>query len=279
MYQQLEKINQRPAPFEFCTVSDLWTDEHTSKFMLRHHLDESSDVASRRGTFIDRSVEWIVDRFHVSGETQICDFGCGPGHYTARLARVGAQVTGVDFSPRSIRYAREQAEQEGLSIRYVQQNYLTFETEARYDLVTMIYFDFCALSPAQRRQILRKWRRLLRPGGHVLLDAYLPAAFADREETARYALHPEGGFWSPERHYEFVNTFTYEQEQVTLDKYTIVEAGRVRTIYNWLAYFEPEQLKAEFVACGLEVVELYADVAGSVFDAEAREFAVVGQKP
>jgi hypothetical protein len=31
MFEELEKINIRPEPFEFYTASDLWTDEHTSK--------------------------------------------------------------------------------------------------------------------------------------------------------------------------------------------------------------------------------------------------------
>jgi hypothetical protein len=74
-----------------------------------------------------------------------------------------------------------------------------------------------------------------------------------------------------------VNAFRYAQEQVTLTKYTLVEAERVRTIYNWLAYFRPEQIKREFAAAGLSVIELYADVAGSPFDAGADEFAVVAK--
>ena len=278
MYQQLDKINERPKPFQFYTARDLWTDEHTSAHMLRHHLDESSDVASRRAAFIDRSVEWIVSRFEVSNNTNICDFGCGPGLYTTRLARRGAQVTGIDFSPRSIAYARQQSTEAGLSVRYVRQNYLEFETEDRFDLLIMITCDFCALSPAQREQILLKFYRLLKPGGHVLLDAYLPAAFAQREETAHYALHPGGGFWSPSRYYEFVNTFTYKEVQVVLEKFTIVEADRVRTVYNWLQWFEPEQIEREFAASGLRVVELYADVAGGAFDASASEFAVVATR-
>lgn len=279
MFQRLQEINERPLPFQFYTASELWTDEHTSAHMLRHHLDENSDVASRRAAFIDRSVEWIASRFHVSRDTRIADLGCGPGLYTTRLARRGAQVTGVDFSPRSIQYARQVAAQEGLSIRYVQQNYLEYETEERFDLVTMITCDFCALSPAQRQLMLAKFARLLKPGGRVLLDVYSPAAFADYQETARYEPHPAGGFWSPNPYYEFVNRFKYEQEQVVLDKFTLVEADRMRTVYNWLAWFDPDDLKREFAASGLQVVERYADVAGRAFDPQAPEFAVVAEKP
>ena len=38
---------------------------------------------------------------------RILDLGCGPGHESKRLAALGAQVLGVDFSEQSIRVARE----------------------------------------------------------------------------------------------------------------------------------------------------------------------------
>jgi hypothetical protein len=52
MFQELEGINSRPAPFEFYTASDLWTDEHTSEQMLSFHLNEEIDVSSRNAEFI-----------------------------------------------------------------------------------------------------------------------------------------------------------------------------------------------------------------------------------
>jgi hypothetical protein len=86
------------------------------------------------------------------------------------------------------------------------------------------------------------------------------------------------GFWSPHRYYGFLNTFKYDQEKVVLDKFTIVEEARTRTIYNWLQYLSPEGLEKELNGCGLEVEERYADVAGSTYDPEQTEFAVVARK-
>ncbi len=136
MFEELEKINTRPKPFEFYTASDLWTDEHTSKQMLSFHLNEEIDVSSRNAAFIDRSVEWITSHFSVSAGTKIADFGCGPGLYATMLAQKGADVTGIDFSKRSIQYAQEVATREKHSIQYVNQNYLEFETDGRFHLIT-----------------------------------------------------------------------------------------------------------------------------------------------
>ena len=122
MFKELKDINSRPAPFEFYTADELWTNEHTSKQMLAYHLNESIDVSSRNLKFIERSVEWVASRFGIDSNTEIADFGCGPGLYTSRLAKKGAKVTGIDFSENSIRYARETAEEQSLNINYIHAN-------------------------------------------------------------------------------------------------------------------------------------------------------------
>jgi len=186
MFEKIEEINTRPEPFEFYSASDLWTDEHTSEQMLKFHLNEDIDVSSRNARFINRSVEWIVSRFNINTGIKIADFGCGPGLYTTRLAEKQANVTGIDFSKRSIQYAKESANKERLSINYVNQNYLEFETADRFNLILMIMCDFCALSPSQRKTMLSKFHTILEPDGAVLLDVHSLAAFSKRKEVTKY---------------------------------------------------------------------------------------------
>lgn len=278
MFEELENINSRPEPFEFYTASELWTDEHISKQMLSYHLNDEVDLSSRNSGFIDQSVEWIGGRFEVGAGMKIADFGCGPGLYTTRLAKMQADVTGIDFSKNSIQYAQQAAKKEGLNIRYVNEDYLEFEAEDRFDLIIMIMCDLCALSPAQRKEMLSKFNRLLKPDGSVLLDVYSPAMFEQRKEAASYEANSLDGFWSADKYYGFLNTFKYEAEKVILDKYTIVEAGRIRVFYNWLQCFKPEELKNEFAESGFIIDNVYSDVAGAAFDPKNEVFAVVGKK-
>ncbi len=278
MYNELRIINSRPEPFQFYTADKLWADNHSSKQMLEFHLNESIDVSSRNKAFIDRSVGWVVSRFRVGVNTRIADFGCGPGLYTTPLAEKGADVTGIDFSERSIRYAKEIAAQKELNINYVVQNYLEYETAKTFDLIIMIMCDFCALSPAQRKQMLKKFHALLEPEGSVLLDAYSLNAFKERKETSIYEENQMSGFWSPENYYGFLNTFKYEKEKVILDKFTIVEASRTKEIYNWLQYFSLESIKQEFRENGFRIDEYYTDVAGTPFSPDSNEFAIIANK-
>jgi SAM-dependent methyltransferase len=275
LFEKLQEIDARPEPFACYTARALWTDDHTAGQMLSLHLHETGELASRNAAFIRDSVAWILHRFAVSAEFSIADFGCGPGLYALPLARRGARVTGIDISASSITYAAGAALKEGLSVCWVRGDYLDFEMQDRFDLILMIMCDFSALAPAQRRRMLSTFRTLLKPGGHVLLDVYSLAGFAAREESTTYEANPDGGFWSASPHHVFTRTFKYDGPKVVLDKYTIVERERVRTIANWFQHFSLESLQAEFSAQGLEVLDVHANVAGAPFKPESTEFAVV----
>lgn len=138
--------------------------------------------------------------------------------------------------------------------------------------------DFCALSPAQRKLMLDKFHRILKPGGAVLLDVYSLSAFADRQEAATYEKNQLNSFWSPDPYYGFVNTFKYDEEKVIIDKYTIIEPDRSRTIYNWLQYFSVESITEEFAASNLTIESVYANACGHDHPPNAPEFAIVARK-
>ncbi len=277
LFEALEDIHRRPAPFSAYTAPLLWTDEHIAHQMLAFHLDPESAPASRPHAFIHRSAAWITRHFDLGSGARVADFGCGPGLYTSRLAAAGARVTGIDFSPVSIAHARRQADRQGLAIDYIQANYLEWQPTGSFDLITLIYCDLCPLAPEQRRNLLITMRDALAEGGSILLDVFTMAAFAGRQESAEHGRNLMNGFWAAGDYWGFRDTFKYQEQQVVLDRYTIVEPGRTRTVFNWLQYFTPEQLKEEFASCGLMVTERYADVAGAPF-AGGEVLAVVARR-
>jgi SAM-dependent methyltransferase len=205
----------------------------------RYHLDGSVAISSGTAQFIEASTGWAVEKFNLAGGAAVLDLGCGPGLYTQRLARAGANVTGVDFSSRSIAYARDAAARDGLKVDYVNGDYLTWESEGRFALIMMIMRDYCALAPAQRLALAGKVAHLLEPGGAFLFDV---------------------------------------DSMVALEKFAIVEADRTRTIYNWVQHFSPESLAAELDHAGLEVETVLGDVAGRPYDPRSSEFAVIARR-
>lgn len=277
MYKLLEDINKRPNPFQFYTAKELWTNDHTSKKMLEYHLNETVDLSSRNINFINKSVDWIVKNFNLNSNSELIDFGCGPGLYTTRFARKGINVTGIDFSKRSIEYALEVAKNENIEINYVHKDYLEFESTNKYDLITMIMCDYCALSPNQRQTLLNKFKKLMKKDSSILLDVYSLKSFDKREEVATYEFNQLFNFWSADDYYSFLSTFKYDMEKVVLDKYSIIEKTRTRVVYNWLQYFNMDSLKSEFEENGLTITEIYSNVSGEDYNQESLEIAVVAK--
>ncbi len=278
MYKKLGKINEKPLPFEFYTAETLWNDRHISQQMLAFHLDKDSEPASRNHAFIARSIDWLTERFNIGPGTRVADFGCGPGLYSYALAEKGADVTGIDFSERSIKFARRFACAKEVKIDYVRENYLDYTTDGKFDLIIMIYCDFCALSPTQRQTMLQKFRDLLADDGAIVLDVFSLNAYAGRQVVSSFEHNLLNGFWSAKDYFGFVKTIKYDAEKVVLDKYTIIEEKRSFTVYNWLQYFDPDTLNQEFTDNGLKITELLSDVAGTPFDPESEEMAVIAVK-
>src|SRR5690606_20602327 len=117
----LDLIERKAVPEPWSEGEKIpWNDAEFSRRMLDEHLSQAHDAASRRAEKIDQHVAWI-HRAHLAGEaTQIIDLGCGPGLYAMRLARLGHEVVGIDFSPAAIAYAQAQAEREALSCRFIE---------------------------------------------------------------------------------------------------------------------------------------------------------------
>jgi hypothetical protein len=84
-------------------------------------------------------------------------------------------------------------------------------------------------------------------------------------------------FGSAAPYFEFRDAFVYPAEAVALDRHTIVEAGRTRSIYIWTQFFSPQTLAAELGVAGLRISELLGDVAGRPFDPHSPQFAVVAR--
>jgi hypothetical protein len=120
---------------------------------------------------------------------------------------------------------------------------------------------------------------MLAPGGAFLFDVYSLAYFATWEEQVAYGPGLMDDFWSSKPYYGFLNTFRYEQDNVMLEKYTIVERGGVSEYLNWFQHYDLAGLTAEVERSGLVLERPVGDVAGEAFEETAPEFAVIARRP
>ena len=86
-----------------------WDDPAFSQRILKEHLTQDHDAASRRKVKIKKHVDWIHRHVLGAKPTNILDLGCGPGLYAAPFTKLGHTYTGIDFSPACIDYAIKNA--------------------------------------------------------------------------------------------------------------------------------------------------------------------------
>ena len=256
---QLLKYNKKPDLYTPGTAV-MWTDEHISKQLLEVHLNTEIDLASRKKSSIEKTVNWILDKTKKQ-QLNILDLGCGPGLYSEILAQKGHNVTGVDFSKNSIEYARKQADKKHLDIHYINQNYLKLElNENQFDLIIIIYTDYCVLNPNERSQFLTNIRKWLKPGGTFIFDANSDKNLEKKVSPNSWKI-AENGFWRNEPYLALSASFLYEKEKVILYQHIVTNDNGNAKIYRFYTHFFSEnELAKELTENGFTEFNFYNNV-------------------
>ena len=263
MFNELKKYTTKPKLYAPST-NKFWDDEHISKGMLAAHLNPNWDAATRKPEFLDKSVNWISEIAPSSQYKLLLDLGCGPGLYAERFNSAGYSVTGVDFSKRSIAYAKEQTLLNKSTIEYHYQNYLTIDYIEQFDLITLIYCDYAALSITDRLILLRKVYQALKPNGKFIFDVFTP--LMKKKESRSWEYYKESGFFSEKPHICLESVYHYDDEDNTELRQSIVITEEAVNCYNiWDHFFTKEALLSEIQTAGFGTFEFYGDIAGKEF--------------
>lgn len=276
MFKSISKMLERPPIFTQ-TETAFWNDEYISKQMLKAHLDPEFEGASRKLPFIERSVTWIKNIVSPINYPTLLDVGCGPGIYAERFANIGYQVTGIDFSKRSIDYAKSSALKKGLDITYHYQNYLSMSLNATYDFATMIYCDYGALSTTDRKILMNNIFRHLKPNGKFLLDVFSVAKYNDFQENRTWETSYKDGFWRKEEYLAFNGFYKYP-DNVSLEQISILSANETATYYLWTSYFTKDDLIKEAKNAGFKAYTVFGDVTGTPYSEDNFTISILLEK-
>lgn len=235
-------------------------------------------MASRKLEFIDKSVAWIASIAPPSQYRKLLDLGCGPGVYAERFHSAGYEVTGMDFSKRSIEYAKEQTAARNGKIGYFYQDYLTIDFDGCFDVVTLIYCDFGVLSTKDRATLMDKVYKGLRPDGVLILDVFTPAQHEGKQEARDWSYYPNGGFWAERKHLCLNSFYRYDEDNTVLNQTVVIDEDSVECYNIWEHCFTKGDLLLEVQTAGFTQYELYGDVSGKIFDEQGNVICAVFTK-
>ena len=256
-----------------------WDEAGFSQRMLREHLSQDHDAASRRFASIDEHVGWIHQALLGGQPCHTLDLGCGPGLYTSRLAKLGHKCVGIDFGPASIAYAQGQAGVDNLQCTYLQEDVRVADYGTGHDLIMFIFGELNVFRRSDARTILEKAYTALAGGGLLLLE---PHTFdAVRQLAGESSWYTSGsGLFSEKPHICLYESFWDEEQEVTTQRYHIIDAlsGEVTSHSASMQAYTGPEYEALLTECGFTSIESYPSLKGEVDESQADFCVIVARK-
>jgi len=116
-------------------------------------------------------IDWVFRKVARRQVRDILDAGCGTGRFLIPLVRDGYRVTGLDRGVGMIRETRRRLKSHGLKAPLLQKNVAALDADRAFDAIIGMDSILCYILETDRvLNVLRRFRRALRPGGVVVLN-------------------------------------------------------------------------------------------------------------
>lgn len=126
----------------------------------------------------------FAELVHARGGGPVADVGCGPGRITAHLRERGVDAFGIDLSPAMIDVARR--DHPGVQFDVGSMTDLHLDDASVAGLVA--WYSLIHVPDHEIASVLAQFRRVLQPGGPVLLGYHVGEA--SQLKTRGYGGHP-----------------------------------------------------------------------------------------
>ncbi len=277
----LDVVFRQPVPAPWSEGDKIpWDDLAFSERMLREHLSQRHDLASRRTEIIDQQVSFIHDQLLAETPSRILDLCCGPGLYTYRLARLGHRCVGIDFSPASIAYADAQAQQATLLCTYMQGDIRYVDFGSGYDLIMLIFGEFNVFRPKDAQDILRKAQLALAKGGTILLEPHTFEAVRRTGEKPASWYTSRLGLFSDQPHLCLKENFWDDERRATTERLIVADAmtAEITWYASSMQAYENEQYKSLLEQSGFGDIEFRASLGGGGDSFQSELMVVTARK-
>jgi ubiquinone/menaquinone biosynthesis C-methylase UbiE len=137
----------------------------------------------------------LLRRFvaRTKGKGKVCDMGCGPGHVARFLHEAGADVFGLDLSPKMIEVACRLSPE----IAFCEGNVLALDLPDASLAGITAFYAVVNLPRESLPQAYREMARVLQPGGLLLLSHHIGAETVHRDEWLEQPVNMDFHFLDP----------------------------------------------------------------------------------
>jgi SAM-dependent methyltransferase len=219
-----------------------------------------------------KEIDHVLALVKISPPAAILDLCCGGvGRHSLEFARRNFKVTGVDRTRQYLHEARQLARKEALQINFIRGDMRVFRKANTFDLVVNLftafgYFD----NPQDDRKVIKNIHASLKKGGQLVMD------MLGKEILARNFRERD---W-----YEHNGTKVLEERTITRNwswlnnRWYLIKGGKTYTTNLTMRVYSAVELEMLLKSCGFKKVRIYGDLAGSLYNHQARRLVVVAAK-
>lgn len=200
-----------------------WDDPDFSQRMLREHLDNTHGAASRQRNECTMQIEWLWEKLHLQPGQHLFDVTCGPGLYALPFAQKGLDVTGIDFGPAAIEFARWSLEENPVltAVTFHQEDIRQMNfAGANFDAAILLYGQLAVMSKAEAEDVLGRIFASLRPGGRLAVEL-LNQERVDKKDSSWWYTD-ESGLWGDAPYLHLGERFWNKETAVSTERYQIL---------------------------------------------------------
>jgi SAM-dependent methyltransferase len=250
------RLDAWPRAFERGVELD-WGDPVVSRRLLREHLDQSHDGASRRVRVIDEHVRRLL-RLLPRAPADVLDAACGPGLYAVRLARAGHHVTALDIGPAVVAHARRLSREQGVAKLVTTRvgDLRELADHDRFDAAILVYHVLEAFPRREQVAVLGRLATALRDDAPLIVEMRLRPDQADGRISSWDVV--EGSLLSDRRHLLLVETLhDHASNTYVLRETAVFDDGTTAVQQTSSALTRFEAIVALFARAGLLVDSVY----------------------
>ncbi|HEV8414323.1 MAG TPA: class I SAM-dependent methyltransferase [Bryobacteraceae bacterium] len=194
--------------------------------------------------FMRQSGEALVQALRITPPLRVLDLGCGDGTTAIPMARLGADVVGIDIARNLVEAGNRRAAEAGLTrlkFREGDACYLEGVADHSFDLVVSIFGAMFAPLPFE---VAKEMVRVTKPGGHIVMGNWIPndPTFVSQvlKISSAFTPPPPEGFVSP-------MTWGVESNIMERFRHAGVPKENISMIHDTYYFASPEKSPAQFI--------------------------------
>ncbi|HDT6947484.1 TPA: class I SAM-dependent methyltransferase [Staphylococcus aureus] len=264
---------QKPEVFEE-GANNIWNEEKFSDYVLNSHLNSDIYGGSKDKKFIEKATSYIYEKYPPQFYKNFLDIGCGPGLYAEKLKEKGYNVTALDFSVNSIKYAKENSDGK---VKYILGDLRNLNTENTFDISMIIYQTYATLPYNDRVNFLKKIHQMTESEGILILDVPSKHMYNQYQDLKVWEyIEPNNTFIKDG--FFLIYMIQKYREDILLKKsiYTL-ESGEIIEFNDWMEHFNLVKIQNE-LSDYFEVIEVLSELDGSKYTNNSDTITLICKK-